>query len=63
MLNRRGEQYVGRRLTLDEPIVNGRGQVKVDNSTWRVEGADLPAGTPVIVTGVRGTILNVERAA
>lgn len=63
MLNRRGEQYVGRRLTLDEPIVNGRGQVKVDDSTWRVEGADLPAGTPVVVTGVRGTILNVERAA
>jgi membrane protein implicated in regulation of membrane protease activity len=63
MLNRRGEQYVGRRLTLDEPIVNGRGQIKVDDSTWRVEGADLPAGTPVIVTGVRGTILNVERAA
>jgi membrane protein implicated in regulation of membrane protease activity len=63
MLNRRGEQYVGRRLTLDEPIVNGRGQIKVDDSTWRVEGADLPAGTPVMVTGVRGTILNVERAA
>ncbi|MCC7050074.1 MAG: NfeD family protein [Alphaproteobacteria bacterium] len=63
MLNRRGEQYVGRRLTLDEPIVNGRGQVKVDDSTWRVEGADLPAGTHVKVTGVKGTILVVERAA
>ncbi|MCC6468780.1 MAG: NfeD family protein [Alphaproteobacteria bacterium] len=63
MLNRRGEQYVGRRLTLDEPIVNGRGQVKVDDSTWRVEGADLPAGTHVVVTGVKGTILSVERAS
>ena len=62
-LNRRGEQYVGRRLSLDQPIVNGRGQVKVDDSTWRVEGADLPAGTPVVVTGVKGTILVVERAA
>jgi hypothetical protein len=62
-LNRRGEQYVGRRLTLDQPIVDGRGQIKVDDSTWRVEGADLPAGTHVIVKGVRGTILLVERAA
>lgn len=62
-LNRRGEQYVGRRLTLDQPIVNGRGQVKVDDSTWRVEGADLPAGTPVVVTGIKGTILVVEQAA
>lgn len=63
MLNRRGEQYVGRRLSLDQPIVNGRGQVKVDDTTWRVEGADLPAGTPVVVTGVKGTILVVEQAA
>lgn len=63
MLNRRGEQYVGRRLSLDQPIVNGRGQVKVDDSTWRVEGADLPAGTAIVVTGVKGTILVVERAA
>ncbi|MBL8705345.1 MAG: NfeD family protein [Rhodospirillales bacterium] len=62
-LNRRGEQYVGRRLSLDQPIVNGRGQVKVDDSTWRVEGADLPAGTAIVVTGVKGTILVVERAA
>jgi len=62
-LNRRGEQYVGRRLTLDQAIVDGRGQVKVDDSTWRVEGADLPAGTPVVVKGVRGTILLVEPAA
>jgi len=63
MLNRRGEQYVGRRLSLDQPIVNGRGQVRVDDSTWRVEGADLPAGTAIVVTGVKGTILVVERAA
>ena len=62
MLNRRGEQYVGRRLSLDQAIVNGRGQVKVDDSTWRVEGADLPAGTAIVVTGVKGTILVVERA-
>lgn len=62
-LNRRGEQYIGRRLTLDRAIVDGRGEVKVDDSTWRVEGADLPAGTPVVVKGVRGTVLQVERAA
>ncbi len=62
-LNRRGEQYVGRRLTLDQPIVDGRGHVRVDDSTWRVEGADLPAGTAVTVTGVNGTILKVERTA
>jgi len=62
-LNRRGEQYVGRRLTLDQAIVNGRGHVRVDDSMWRVSGSDLPAGTAVVVTGADGTILKVERAA
>lgn len=62
-LNRRAEQYVGRRLTLDEAIVNGRGHARVGDSNWRVEGPDLPAGTSVIVTGVDGTVLKVERVA
>jgi membrane protein implicated in regulation of membrane protease activity len=35
----------------------------VDDSTWRVEGADLPAGANVTVTGVNGTILKVAPAA
>ena len=61
-LNRRGEQYVGRRLTLDQPIVNGRGHIRVDDGTWRVEGPDLPAGTAVVVRGVGGTLLKVDRA-
>ncbi len=59
-LNRRGEQYVGRIFTLEEPIVNGVGKVKVDDSTWKVMGVDMPAGTKVRVLSVDGTILNVE---
>ncbi len=58
-LNRRGEQYVGRVFTLDEPIVNGTGKVRVDDTTWKVEGPDVPAGTRVEVTGVDGVILRV----
>ena len=59
-LNRRGEQYVGRTFTLDEPIVNGVGKVKVDDSTWKVKGNDMPAGSKVRVMSVDGTIFNVE---
>lgn len=59
-LNRRGEQYVGRIFTLDEPIVNGVGKVKVDDSTWKVKGSDMPAGSKVRVMSVDGTIFNVE---
>lgn len=61
-LNRRGEQYVGRVFTLEEAIVNGQGKIQVDDSTWKVEGADLPAGTKIQVTGVEGTVLKVEAA-
>ena len=61
-LNRRGEQYVGRVFTLSEAIVNGTGKIHVDDTMWKVEGADLPEGTQVRVTGVDGTLLTVEPA-
>lgn len=59
-LNRRGEQYVGRIFTLEEPIVNGVGKVKVDDSTWKVRGSDMPVGMKVRVMSVEGTVFNVE---
>jgi hypothetical protein len=59
-LNRRAEQYMGRTLTLEYPIVNGRGRIRVDDSWWSVEGEDLPAGTFVRVVELDSTILRVE---
>ena len=59
-LNRRGHQYIGRMFSLDHPIVNGVGKVTVDDSTWKVKGADMPAGTHVKVTGVEGVVFTVE---
>ena len=58
-LNRRAETYIGRLFTLDDAIVDGRGQLKVDDTVWRVVGPDLPAGTRVRVTGAENTILRV----
>jgi len=60
-LNRRAEQYIGRTFSLSEAIVNGRGKIEVDDSSWRVEGAELPLGTRVIVVGVDGVILKVQK--
>ena len=59
-LNRRGEQYVGRVFTLLEPIQNGNGKIVVDDSTWRIRGADLPAGASVKVVAADGVLLVVE---
>lgn len=61
-LNRRGQQYVGRVFTLDEPIVNGVGKVRVDDTSWRISGTDLPAGRQVKVVGVDGATLQIEAA-
>lgn len=59
-LNRRGHRYIGRVFTLDAPIVNGVGKIRVDDSTWKVAGPDAPAGVRVRVTGVTGTVLRIE---
>ncbi len=59
-LNRRGEQYLNRIFTLDEAMVNNMGKIRVDDTTWKVEGHDCPAGTRVKVVGVDGVILKVE---
>jgi len=62
-LNQRGRQYIGRRFTLESDIVNGIGKIRVDDTTWRVEGPDLPAGSNVVVTDVDGTNLIVQAAS
>ena len=61
-LNERGEQYVGNIYTLSQPIVNGRGRMRIGDTSWSVEGPDLPEGTNVRVTQVKGTVLVVEDA-
>jgi inner membrane protein len=59
-LNRRAEQLIGRVLLLEEAIEGGRGKVRVGDTLWLAEGADLPTGTRVKVTGVRRDALQVE---
>jgi inner membrane protein len=61
-LNARGHQYVGRSLVVEEAIACGRGKVRAADTLWCAEGGDAPVGATVKVTGVRGTVLLVERA-
>ncbi|MDH5749791.1 MAG: NfeD family protein [Rhodospirillales bacterium] len=60
-LNQRGRQMVGRALTLDQPITNGEGRVKAGDTTWKVRGPDLPAGTRVRVSDTDGATLIVRK--
>jgi len=59
-LNRRNEGFVGRIFTLEKPIVDGTGTMGIDDTVWRITGADTPAGSRVKVTRIDGTALHVE---
>lgn len=63
LLNRRGDQLLGRVVPLLQGIVSGQGRVSIDDASWQVQGPDLPAGTLVRVVAVQGTVLLVEPAA
>jgi membrane protein implicated in regulation of membrane protease activity len=62
-LNRRGEPMIGQRYELVEPIVNGRGKVRVGDGQWLATGPDLPLGSTVEVVAVDGNTLQVRPAA
>lgn len=59
-LNQRGSQYVNRIYTLADPIINGAGRLRVDDSSWKIQGPDLPAGHRVRVVEVDSITLVVE---
>jgi membrane protein implicated in regulation of membrane protease activity len=59
-LNRRGAGCIGQRAALATPIINGRGRLRLGDSSWAAFGPDLPAGTTVEVIGVEGTLLQVQ---
>ena len=60
--NKRSEQLIGRTATLGEPIKEGYGRIRLDDSQWRVKGPDLPAGSRVKISGIDGGDLVVEPA-
>ena len=62
LLNRRTEAMVGSVYTLDRPIVDGIGAVRIGDTVWRVSGSDAPAGSRVKVVRADGANLMVEPA-
>jgi membrane protein implicated in regulation of membrane protease activity len=61
-LNRRTEALIGRAFTLEKPIVDGVGAVRIDDTIWRVNGPDAAAGSRVRVIRADGANLTVEPA-
>jgi membrane protein implicated in regulation of membrane protease activity len=61
-LNKRTEALIGREFTLERPIVDGTGTVRIDDTIWRVAGPDAPAGSRVKVVQADGASLTVAAA-
>ncbi|HFO7852172.1 TPA: NfeD family protein [Escherichia coli] len=60
-LNQRGQQLIGRRFVLESPLVNGRGHMRVGDSSWPVSASeDLSAGTHVEVIAIEGITLIIR---
>ena len=62
VLNARGQALVGQTFVLDQPILGGRGRIKLGDGSWIVTGPDMVAGAKVRVLAVTGTELKVEPA-
>jgi membrane protein implicated in regulation of membrane protease activity len=58
-LNRRADALVGQEFTLEKPIIDGWGTVRIGDTVWRVAGPDTPAGSRVRVVQADGANLTV----
>ena len=58
-LNKRADALVGRVFTLEKPIIDGWGTVRIDDTIWRVAGPDAPAGSRVKIIQADGARLTV----
>jgi hypothetical protein len=61
-LNKRADALVGRVFTLEKPIIDGAGTVRIDDTIWRVAGPDTPAGSRVRIVQADGASLTVAAA-
>lgn len=61
-LNDRGRQLIGKVFKLEATMAGGEGRIRVGDSSWRVTGPELLAGTEIRVVRVDGSTLIVEKA-
>ncbi|MGN6099237.1 MAG: NfeD family protein [Bosea sp. (in: a-proteobacteria)] len=61
-LNDRGRQLIGKVFRLEATMSGGEGRIRVGDSSWRVTGPELLAGTEIRVVRVEGSTLVVEKA-
>lgn len=61
-LNKRAHRYLGETHTLTKDVLDGRGELTLDDTIWRIRANhdDISAGKQVRIVGADGSILLVE---
>ncbi len=60
-LNERTSRYIGHISFVEADIINGRGRIKIEDSSWLCEcEQDLVKGQKVEIIGANGTVLVVK---
>jgi membrane protein implicated in regulation of membrane protease activity len=62
LLNDRARRLVGETVIVAEPIVAGRGRVRVGDGEWPAAGPDAPSGARMRIVSVTGGVVMVEPA-
>ena len=62
LLNRRTDQIIGKIVVLEEPVQDGKGRIRFDDTIWRIKGPDLPEGTEVKVVAFENGVFTIEKA-
>ena len=62
LLNRRTDQIIGKKVVLEEPVRDGKGRIRVDDTIWRIKGPDLPEGAEVKVVAFDNGVFTIEKA-
>lgn len=56
------KSYVGKAFTLEKPVINSVGTLRIDDVTWHISGPPkLASGTKVQVIGTKGSVLLVDK--
>jgi membrane protein implicated in regulation of membrane protease activity len=54
------DRLIGALATVEDPIIAGRGKIRLGDAVWLARGPELERGRAVRVTAVAGTVLSVE---
>lgn len=60
LLNDRARRLIGEMVIVADPIVSGRGRVRVGDGEWPAAGPDAPAGARMRIISVSSGIVIVE---